>query len=54
MTMKGYLTFPKAPGVEPHHQMQFSVISMTLIGEAYPSAELCVYKFVYIRGFKSI
>ena len=28
MTMKGYFTFPKAPGLEPHHQMQFSIIEV--------------------------
>ena len=27
MAMKGYFTFLKAPGLEPHHQMQLSVIS---------------------------
>ena len=25
MVMIGYSTFPKSPGFEPHHQMQFSV-----------------------------
>ena len=31
MAMKEYSTFPKASGVEPHHQVQFSVICKTLI-----------------------
>ena len=30
MTMKG-IPFPKVPGSEPHHQMQFSVILKTLM-----------------------
>ena len=29
--MKGYSIFPKAPGLESHHQIQFSVISRTLV-----------------------
>ena len=27
-----YSTFSKSPGLEPHHQMQFSDIPMSLIG----------------------
>ena len=40
--MKGYSTFLKASGLEPHHQMQFCVISRTLIyGEGfYHSVEI--------------
>ena len=30
MTMKGYSTFPQISGLEPHHQMQFSVTSKTI------------------------
>ena len=30
MAMKGYSTFPRSPKLEPHHQMQFSVISRIL------------------------
>ena len=37
MTMKEYPTFPKAPGLEPHHQIVF-VISSRLDGRVYPSA----------------
>ena len=42
MAMKGYSTLPKAPGLEPCHQMQFNVISKTLIGKggSYPTAEV--------------
>ena len=29
--MKGYSTFPKSLGLESHHHMQFSVISMTAL-----------------------
>ena len=29
--MKGDSTFLRAPGLVPHHQMQFSIISRTLI-----------------------
>ena len=32
MAMKEYSTFPKAPGLEPHYQMKFSVLPRTLIG----------------------
>ena len=39
MPMRGYSTFPK--GLEPSQQMQFNVISRTLIlGGSHPSAEL--------------
>ena len=40
MVIKGHSTFIKAPGLEPHHQMQFSVILRILIGAGYPSAEV--------------
>ena len=30
MAMKGYFTFSKAPGLKPHHQMQFSAIPRKL------------------------
>ena len=32
MAVKGYSSFFKALGIEPHHQMQFSVIPRTLVG----------------------
>ena len=32
MAMKGYRTFLKALELEPHHQIQFNVISRTLVG----------------------
>ena len=32
IAMKEYSTFPKAPGLELDHQIQFSVISRTLVG----------------------
>ena len=38
--MKGYSTFAKALGIAPGYQRQFSVISRTLAGESYPSAEM--------------
>ena len=31
MAVKGYSTFPKAPGLESHHQMKFSVRFRTLV-----------------------
>ena len=31
MSMKRFFLFPKAPGQEPHQQMQFSVSHMTLV-----------------------
>ena len=33
MLMNGNSTFTKALGTEPHHQIQFSVISRTRVGE---------------------
>ena len=36
--MKVYSTFRIALGLVPHHQMQFSVISKTLMKRSYPSA----------------
>ena len=32
MVMEAHSIFPKALGLQPHHQMQFCVISMILIG----------------------
>ena len=40
MSMKGYSTFPKAPELEPHHQMGFSIMSRTYYRESYPTAEV--------------
>ena len=41
MAMKEYSTFPKAPRLQPHHQMQFCVISRTLVVErSYPFVEM--------------
>ena len=41
MAIKRYFTFPKAPGLQPHPQMQFSIISRTLIGVgSFLSAEI--------------
>ena len=31
MAINRYFTFPKAPGVEPHRQIQLSVISKALV-----------------------
>ena len=39
--MKEYPIFPKTLALEPHHLMQFIVISWTLIGrQPYPSTEM--------------
>ena len=42
--MKGYATFPKASGLDPHYQIQFSIISRSLGGgsggASYPSTEV--------------
>ena len=40
MTVKEYSTFSKDLELEPHHQMQFSIISRTLLWEGYFSAEM--------------
>ena len=39
---EGYAKFPKVPGVESHHEIQFSVKNRTLVrgGGSYPSAEV--------------
>ena len=48
MAMKAYSTFPNASGLELHHQMEFSVISRTLIGGVGGGAHLsAVMQFVY-------
>ena len=36
IAMKGYCTFPRAPGLEPHHQMQFTAIPWTLARSVSP------------------
>ena len=36
MSMKGYSNFPKALGLEPHRQMQFSDITRTLVKGLLP------------------
>ena len=47
MAMKEYVTLLKAPELEPHHQMQFSVILRKLLWSGWLS--LCrVYKVFYI------
>ena len=38
--MKRYGTFRKAPGLEPHHQMQFSVKHRTLVYSANSTAQI--------------
>ena len=42
MALKGYTTFPKVPGLEPHHQVQFNVIPLETRcwGVSYPSTEV--------------
>ena len=32
VAMKEYFIFPKTPGLNPHHQMQFNFISKTFVG----------------------
>ena len=42
MAMKRNSIFPKAPRLEPHHQMQFSVITRTLVvGRGHASLQKC-------------
>ena len=40
MAMKSYLTFPKDPELEPHHEMKFRVIIKRLIGEGLHPVEV--------------
>ena len=42
MIVNGYSTLSKAPGQEPHYQMQFSILSRKLVErrESYPSTEM--------------
>ena len=42
MAVKGYFLYLKIPGLETHHQIQFSVISGHTLGEgiSYSSAEV--------------
>ena len=53
LAIKGYSTFSKAPGLELHHQMQFSVKLRILVEGFYPSAEV---QLVYLRplAYKAI
>ena len=54
---KRYSTFPKAPGLEHYHQMQFSVISRTLVSKGSPfcrgivgvfySPSRCIKRYTY-------
>ena len=47
--MKGYFTSPKAPELEPHHQMQFNPTQETRWDESYTSADVhSVYSTVPI------
>ena len=41
MKIKEYNTNPKAPGLEPHHQMHFSFISRTLIERDLTPLQRC-------------
>ena len=58
--MKWYFAFYKAPGLEPQHQMQFSLISRTLVLEFLPLLQWCdrcilqpqLTGLSSIRGFK--
>ena len=41
MAMKGFFTLSRSPELEPHHQMQFSVIPKTsLFGRLAPLQEI--------------
>ena len=41
IAMKRLSTFPKVPGLEPHHRMHFSVLARTLVGGwSYPSTQM--------------
>ena len=40
--MKGYYTFPKASGLDPHYQMEFNVISGHSLKEVFLSAKMRV------------
>ena len=42
MAMKVYSTYLRAPELEPHHQMQFSVIPRTLTEHCLTWGLLCV------------
>ena len=43
--MKGYSTFPEDPGLDPQHQILFSVINRTLVACLYENKR----KIIYIR-----
>ena len=43
MAIKGYSTFLKAPRVESHDLMWFSVMTRILIGRVWPSLQRCSY-----------
>ena len=39
MTVKKYTTSPKTPGLELHHQKQFTVMPKTLVAQSAMAAE---------------
>ena len=54
MSMKGYPTFPKAPGLDPHHQMQFRIIFKLLLpGKVLTHCSDAVGVFYYISQLNS-
>ena len=46
MAMKEYSTFSKAPGLESHYQIQFSVLSRTLVRRSLTPLQRCSWRFV--------
>ena len=41
IAMKGFFTFLSAPEMDPHHQMQLSVILRILVGEGFNPLQRC-------------
>ena len=48
MTIKEYFPFPKAPGLEPHHQMQFSILPRIPLEEYFT----CYHMIKYFSRWK--
>ena len=46
MIMSRYFSFPKVLGLEPHHQIQFSVIYKTLSFGGLPTQQRCSRRIV--------
>ena len=50
MTMKGYSTLLKAARIEPHHQIQFNVISRTFVLGCLTPLQICSWRILQLQS----